>query len=393
MKISIEDVAVTPPHIEWSLCVFGEPRLAVKEWAEFHGFALERSGRFTNIIVPSDVELMDIFETPIKYDVMDGFSPNLNKHLHIGHLSNLVIAKAFVSLGIARGTTAIYGDTLTGAVSQVDAELKLDQWMDWAGYRITEDTFYASDMSYNGPLLVDGTGKYEGTKGFNIGDEYVVGIKSDGSTSYFYQDVCLADGHFGYTKLYLTGSEQSQHFSKLSKLYPEGQVTHVPLGLVTAKGKKMSSRDGKVIMGQEVYDLLVEEFPNPQLAYNVFAGFILNSTPKSQKKIDMDSIADVKNSPGLYLSYTLARLQSAGMKVNWGSSYSHQLSHATLKAQFNRNPKFLMTYLMKLARVINGMYVTIRIMDNPEGQALYQPLLNDLATGMSWLGIFMVKEV
>lgn len=393
MKISVDKIAVTPPHMDWSLCVYGEPSDEVKQWVDFHGLELVPSGKFTNIVVPEDTHLMDIFEEPTSYDAMDGFSPNLNKHLHIGHLSNLVLAKAFQSLGIAKNTITILGDTLTGAVTQEEAEAKLEDWIDWADLFIGAGTYYASKVTYHGDLLVNGTGKYEGTKGFQVGDDFVVGIKSDGSTSYFYQDMALAYEWERFNKLYLTGSEQGPHFKKLAALFPEGNVTHVPLGLVTAKGKKMSSREGNIISAQEVYDILVEEFPNPKLAYNVFAGLILNSVPKSQKKINLDKIKDVKQSPGLYLSYTLARLQSAGLEIDWGSQYSQQLTYAVLKAQSNMNPKFLMVYLVKLAKEINGLYAKVRIQDNPEGQALFQPMLNDLATGMKWLGMFMVKEV
>lgn len=393
MKISVDKIAVTPPNMDWSLCVYGTPSDEVTEWSEFHGLSLVPSGRFTNIVVPDSVHLMDIFKTPTQYDVMDGFSPNLNKYLHIGHLSNLVIAKAFQSLGIAKNTITILGDTLTGAVEQSDAEKKLEGWLDWADYFVGAGTYYASTVTYSGDLLVDGSGKYEGTQGFQVGDDFVVGIKSGGSTSYFYQDMALAYEWERWTKLYLTGSEQGPHFKKLAALFPEGNVTHTPLGLVTAKGKKMSSREGNIISAQEVYDILTEEFPNPKLAYNVFAGLILNSTPKSQKKINLDQIKDVKQSPGLYLSYTLARLQSAGLEINWGSQYGHQLTHAVLKSQSNMNPKFLMVYLVKLAKEINKLYMTTRIQDNPEGQALFQPLLNDLATGMKWLGMFIVEKV
>lgn len=393
MKISVNKLATTPPNMEWSLCVFGVPSEEVIAWTIFHGLSMETSGKFTNIKIPEDFDLWDALEDIEPYRFMDGFSPNLNKHLHIGHLSNLVIAKAFRSLGLTYDTVSIFGDTLTGEVNRQDAEEALDKWLNWAGYQI-DNPYYASQVEYHSPM-VSGIGKYEGTKGFVVNGNYIVGIKSDGSTSYFYQDVALGMELGGATKLYLTGSEQGPHFQSLTGLFPSGEITHVPLGLVTAKsgGRKIASREGEKVMAQDIYDILIKEFPNPQLAYNVLAGFILNSSPKSSKVINLDLIKDVKQSPGLYLSYTLARLQSAGLKVNWGALYGNELSYATKKAQSQKNPKVLLAYLMKLAKKINNLYTSVRILDNPEGQELFQPMLNDLATGMIFLGFYPVKEV
>jgi len=394
MKIDIGKVATTPPMMDFALCVFGKPSEEISKWADYHSLTLVKSGRFTNINIPESISLHDLFVEPKAYSIVDGFSPNLNKHLHIGHLSNLVIAKAFENMGIGLDFVAILGDTLDGDVSKEDALSKLEEWLKWSDYYINGAVFFASDMILNDDsLLVSGNGKYEGTKGFIADDEYVVGIKSDGSTSYFWQDVALAQAWNGESKLYLTGSEQGPHFKKLAQLFPEGEITHVPLGLVIAKGKKMSSREGNTVMAQEVYDLLIDEFPNPDLAYNVLVGFILNSSPKSTKKLDLDQIKSLKQSSGLYLSYTLARLQSAGLKPESGALKSPELIYALIKSQSDLNPKTLLTALVKLAKKINGLYMDVKIQNNPEGQALFQPMLDDLALGMTFLGMNIVSEV
>lgn len=40
-------------------------------------------------------------------------------------------------------------------------------------------------------ILSDGEGEYTGTEVFNINNNKIVGIKSDNTTSYFYQDIAL----------------------------------------------------------------------------------------------------------------------------------------------------------------------------------------------------------
>jgi hypothetical protein len=389
MKISIDKVSITPPNMPFNFCVYGEPEDEVLAWVDFWNLKLEASGPFTNIIVPEYFEIQQLFEPTKQYDYVDGFSPNLNKNLHIGHLSNLVIAKSLQSLGVGESFIAILGDTLEGTVTKEDALSALYDYCNGFGYEI-EYTFMASEVKFHTPL-VKGLKKYAGTEGFLVGDKYIVGIKSDGSTSYFYQDAALAQ-YLNAPTLYLTGLEQEDHFTSLQKLFPN--VSHLPLGLVTAEGKKVSSREGNVIYAYEVLDLLMEEFGNIQLAYNVFAGIILSSTPRSMKKIDLDKIANVKASPGLYLSYTSARLKSAGItpKITTGFN-SHRVTYAYLKALNNKNPKILLTELKILCKKINVNYGKYRIEGNPENVAIFSPQADDLETGMLKLGMFSVDKV
>ena len=135
---------------------------------------------------------------------MDGFSPNLNKELHIGHLSNLVIANAFQKLGVGKKFIAILGDTLKGKVNKETALEKYKSYCNDFDYKVS-DIFFASKMELkNQSLLTAGDGDYSDTQIFEIDNDKLVGIKGDGTTSYFYQDVALAE-HLNKSTLYLTG--------------------------------------------------------------------------------------------------------------------------------------------------------------------------------------------
>lgn len=394
MKLSTTDLKETPPSMEWALCTFGEPKERIAEWIECHNFATKKSGPFTNIIIPTDYDLDECFALPkfLPFDYIDGFSPNLNKHLHLGHVSNFVLAKAFQCLGSGKKFVAILGDTLSGAVEKEEALSTYEELCQKFGYRVDE-TIFASGVKVRNPqLLHDGSGPYEGTKVFNVNDEKVVGIKSSGDTTYFYQDVALAEKLNGST-LYLTGFEQKEHFQKLADLFPT--VHHLPLGLVMVNGKKMSSREGNVVYLKTILDALTEKLgDDPGLVWNVLAGFILKSAPGSLKNIDFNQIDNVKQSAGLYLSYTLAKLQSAGIKIEKTDRFSSiELQFKLLKSKALLQPNVLFNGICQLAKKISQLYVTHTIQDHPENQKMFTPLANDLALGMQLLGLFWVNKV
>lgn len=344
-------------------------------------------GKYNNIY--TDKSINDIFLQNDKIKYMDGFSPNLNKYLHIGHLSNLVLAKSIKSLGLIDKSVSIYGDTLSGIPKEESLKM-LKKYQSLFNYK-PDLEFFASMVKYKGDLLKKGDGEYSDTKIFQYNDEKVVGIKSDGSTSYFYQDMALAE-KLNDSTLYLTGCEQDNHFNLLSKFYPK--IKHIGLGLVKVDGKKMSSSVGNVIFAETFIEELYQKFKNYDLVYNVIAGFILKNTPESDKNITLSSIDNVKNSPGLYLSYTMASLKSAGCEVsNIDKFNSKNLEYAYLKSKVNYKPNILFNELVDLCKEINSLYQKFIIKDNNENKKMFELMLNDLALGFNKLGLFSVEKV
>lgn len=391
MKIDIDKIKQIPKEIseEFGLCVYGKISDEIKAWMEFHGMQPHNMGNYTNIY--TDKNIIDLFNHPKKFKYLDGFSPNLNKHLHIGHFSNLVLAKAFKSMGVAEKSVAILGDTIDGEVNKDEALNMYEKYCTDFNYPL-DYTFMASMMVLEGSELEDGEEIYAGTKVFNIEGKKVVGIKSDESTSYFYQDVAFAQMLQG-NALYLTGSEQVQHFDDLKKLFPN--IHHIGLGLVKTKSGKMSSRLGNVIWMEDILSMLMNNFNNDKnLCYNVFAGFILKSSPKSDKNIDMDQLENPLNSPGLYLSYTLAKLKSAGVKCKKGETFiSQDLQFKYMKAFNSLSPNILFEGLIDHAKKISGLYITHKIKDNAVNQSMFEILSSDLLLGMSLLGLLDVDKV
>lgn len=399
IKIDINKIRTLPPNMEFGFCVYGNPEEEIIEWAKSWGFRIEEGTPYTNILVPRNFDISGCFEEFVPYKFVDGFSPNLNKHLHVGHMSNFILAKTFQSMGIGEKFISILGDTLKGDVEHIDAMNMYDTYCSAFDFDVSK-IFLASNMKYTGGLLENGKGKYEGTKVFDTGKEKIVGIKSDGSTTYFYQDMALAET-LNDSTLYMTGNEQDGHFGALKKFFPN--TNHVGLGLVkliieTNMGpveKKMSSRDGTVIMFSDLIEDCLKQFNNDwELVYNVLAGFILKIEPKRDKKINMEMLSNSKNSPGLYLSYTLARLTSAGVRTVETDKFNNNiLQFKYIKSQANLQPNIFFNALTDHCKMINNLYATHKIQGNPENEVMFSNFKEDLELGMKKLGLFLVDKV
>ena len=391
MRLNINKIKLVPKNLTFGFAVYGNPTEEILEWIKYWGLKIQSTGPYNNITLPLGVNIKDLFEEPKIYKYGDFFSPNLNKELHLGHLSNLIIAKTLQCLGITQKTIAILGDTLDGLVSKDEALRAYKYYCMQYDYPI-DDIYFASAQTLDPSVLKDGTGDYEGTKVFEIGDQKIVGLKSTGASTYFYQDVALAT-KLNSPTLYVTGLEQNGHFALLNELFPN--IKHIGLGLVTVDGKKMSSSEGNVIMMAEILKQVHGKFNNDfDLTWNVLCGHILKYDLSSMKDIKMSQIDNVKTSFGLYLSYTLARIKSAGLKPQRIEIFnSNVLEFKLLKARTLIAPNLLFDELVEHAKLINQLYITKHIKENPQNQILFQPLLDDLMHGMKLLGMYEIEKV
>lgn len=400
--MSQDSFKVIPSNLNkgFGFCVFGQPNEQVLELAELCNLKTESGKGYTNFFPTAETDFEKMFPESKKFKYMDGFSPNMNKHLHIGHFSNLVFAKAFQKLGVAENYVVILGDTLSGEVTKQEAFEKFKEYCQKFDYKI-DKIFFASEMKYEGDLLSDGTDEYTGTKIVQAGDEKIVVVKSDGSTSYFYQDMALASSLNDET-LYLTGYEQENHFKTLKKIF--SHVNHVGLGLVKLKSNKlipsengkMSTRLGNVVYLSDFMEELKDKFNGDEkLCYNIFAGYILGSVPKSDKIFDMSQMDNHKNSPGLYLSYTMARLKSAGIKTDDSVNEfcKQEMKYAYAKSKVTLNTSILFNALVELCKEINTLYVTHHISGNEENKIRFSKLMSDLHLGMKKIGMFEIDNV
>ncbi|HDY66452.1 MAG: arginine--tRNA ligase [Candidatus Scalindua sediminis] len=179
--------------------------------------------------------------------------------------------------------------------------------------------------------------------------------KKDEASLYATRDICAAEyrkREYGFDKMiYVVGSEQRLHFKQFFKVLElmgykwVDDCVHVDFGLIKFKHGKMSTREGKVIL---LEDLLEEsckiakeimEGKNPDLenkaevANDVGIGAIIFSelSTKRVKDVlfDWDEVLNFDGETGPYVQYTHARLCSVLRK--YGEKVTTDIDHDLLR--------------------------------------------------------------
>ena len=232
-------------------------------------------------------------------------------------------------------------------------------------------------------------------------------LKSDGSTLYPTRDIAAAvyrknTYHFDKA-LYVTGSEQSLHFAQLFKVVElmgydwYDQLAHVPYGLVSLNGAKMSTRAGNMLQLKDLFgeaidrvDAIIEE-KNPNIENRreaaeavgtgaVIFHYLWNSRIKDSK-FDMEEALSFDGATGPYVQYTYARTASILAKAgeDAGKTYEpgkyapngheidliHQLGlfPERLKAALDGlEPSVMAHYSYDVATAFNRFYQSTRIL-------------------------------
>lgn len=263
------------------------------------------------------------YHWPVSYStdeverVIDAFSPNLNKDLHVGHLRNLAIAN---SLNKIRGVNTKFVALLGCSLGVKKAAL--DNWEKWTNF-----VDYHPDVYYDCALPQDmietrvqdpeamfpsvSPEIWDGPQG------EVIVRRSDGRYLYAFHDLSFA-AYVGPTH-YITGHEQKEHFDSLGL----GEK-HFSMGLVLGDdGKKMKSRDGGAFLATEAMEQLQSNFketPEPEkLAWNLLSWNCLQVKRDRDLKFEPEKWIE-PNSPGMYITYTYARILSA-----LGDAWDHNI--------------------------------------------------------------------
>lgn len=234
--------------------------------------------------------------------------------------------------------------------------------------------------------------------------------KSDGATLYITRDLAAAlyrKRTYDFAKsIYVVGNEQAAHFKQLKAVLKEmsydwaDDIVHVPFGLVTKDGKKLSTRKGNVILleptiaeaikraGDQI-DAKNPDLPNKDVvAHTVGIGAIKFYDLKTDRlngyDFDLDAMVSFEGETGPYVQYAYARIQSilrkADFKADPAAGYSLddaesweiikliQNFPATIKrAADNFEPSIIAKFAISLAQAFNKYYAHNRILDqSPE---------------------------
>lgn len=333
--------------------------------------------------------------------VIDGFSPNLNKTLHVGHLRQLALANSVKRmLGGDVKFVSLLG--CHGVLKKAQDELK--GWFDFLDFKpeLHYDVLMPQDEDW--VARVPGEGKYEGAFVWAENKDVVLFRKADDTgyrrATYAYHDLAFAK-LVGPTH-YFTGSEQLDHFRTLGL----GDKHH-PVGLVSGlDGKKLSSRDGTNMTAKEAFaavETILEPVPDPcKVAWNVLA-YNLLATGRTQN-VRFDPATWVKReAPGMYVSYTWARLHSALGGISRGhykemtqadaelAGYACYMHYWRIKAQQSFDPAPFANWLAELCRRVNRAWTQERIRDGRPGfQYAVSACYTTITAAMKLLGMFPV---
>jgi len=161
--------------------------------------------------------------------------------------------------------------------------------------------------------------------------------KKDGSSIYATRDLAAIfyrKNTYNFCKcLYVTGQEQKLHFAQVFKVvellgneWAKDELIHIPYGLVSLEGAKLSSRNGNIIYAEDILkdaiakslEIITEKSPNlpnkEEVAKMVGVGAILFNDLYNQRIKDVsfswDKVLNFDGETGPYVQYTHARCSS-----------------------------------------------------------------------------------
>ncbi|EOB3420913.1 arginine--tRNA ligase [Enterococcus faecium] len=233
--------------------------------------------------------------------------------------------------------------------------------------------------------------------------------KSDGATLYITRDLAAAlyrKRTYDFKQsLYVVGNEQSYHFKQLKAVLKEmgfdwsNDMHHIPFGLITQGGKKLSTRKGKIVLLEEVLNEAIQSAKeqisekNPDLenkdavAKQVGVGAVIFHDLKNDRlntfDFNLEEVVRFEGETGPYVQYTHARavslLEKAGFVPSETADYAlnddtswevvklvQKYPETVLSAGEKYEPSVIAKHAIKLAQAFNKYYAHTKILADDE---------------------------
>ena len=233
--------------------------------------------------------------------------------------------------------------------------------------------------------------------------------KSDGATLYITRDLAAAlyrKRTYDFKQsLYVVGNEQSYHFKQLKAVLKEmgfdwsDDMHHIPFGLITQGGKKLSTRKGKIVLLEEVLNEAIQSAKeqinekNPDLenkdavAKQVGVGAVIFHDLKNDRlntfDFNLEEVVRFEGETGPYVQYTHARavslLEKAGFVPSETADYAlnddtswevvklvRKYPETVLSAGEKYEPSVIAKHAIKLAQAFNKYYAHTKILADDE---------------------------
>lgn len=247
--------------------------------------------------------------------------------------------------------------------------------------------------------------------------------KSDGATLYITRDLAAAlyrKRTYDFAKsLYVVGNEQSNHFKQLKAVLKElgfdwsDDMEHIPFGLITQGGKKLSTRKGKIVLLEEVLNEAVtlagnqinEKNPDlanrEEVAKQVGVGAVIFHDLKNDRLNNFDFVLDevvrFEGETGPYVQYTHARAMSILRKANFTPDATQRYAlndkdswevvkllqkfpETVMQAAEKYEPSVIAKHSIHLAQAFNKYYAHVRILDEDAQKEARLALVYAVAT-------------
>ncbi|AMV61325.1 Arginyl-tRNA synthetase [Pediococcus damnosus] len=228
--------------------------------------------------------------------------------------------------------------------------------------------------------------------------------KTDGATLYITRDLAAAiyrKRTYDFSQsLYVVGAEQINHFKQLKAVLKEmgfdwsDDIHHIPFGLITLNGKKLSTRSGRVVLLDKVLDDAIDlakqqiQAKNPDLAnadevaHEVGVGAVIFHDLKNERMnsfdFDLNEVVRFEGETGPYVQYTRARAESIlrktdhqvtvdGLKLADPNAWDtlKQLQNfpdTILRAVKEYEPSIIAKYSLHLAKSFNQYYANSKVL-------------------------------
>ena len=267
-------------------------------------------------------------------------------------------------------------------------------------------------------------------------------VKSDGTSIYLTRDLAAAEWRmkeYNFVKmLYVVGNEQAQHFVELKTVLKKmgydwaDEIHHVPFGLITQGGKKLSTRKGNVVFLDQVLKDAVSlakkqiQEKNPdladqdQVAHDVGVGAVVFHDLKNDRldnfDFNLEEVVRFEGDTGPYVQYTNARAQSVLRKAaamgekssdsdlalddDWAFAVAKDLAdfpRIVARASEKFEPSVIAKFALDLAKKFNKYYANVKILtkDDKIGArlTLVQATSIVLTEALRLLGVNAPKEM
>ncbi|WP_461226377.1 arginine--tRNA ligase [Lacticaseibacillus suihuaensis] len=262
--------------------------------------------------------------------------------------------------------------------------------------------------------------------------------KSDGATLYMTRDLAAAFyRHQQYNfvqSLYVVGGEQREHFDQLKAVIKEmgydwaDDIHHIPFGLITSGGKKLSTRKGNIILLERVLNdaialakkQIAEKHPDlanaDQVAHEVGVGAVIFHDLKNERldsfDFNLEEVVRFEGETGPYVQYTNVRANSILNKTAVQPAAEVALTDASAwdvlkllgdypnviaRAAKAYEPSVVAKYALRLAKAFNKYYANTKVLvddaELPARLAMVKATSSVLTAALALLGVAAPAEM